>query len=350
MIFVNLADRGEHGIGVVGRNLTRALGELTELVRITPEAVAEQPLPGPLLERFYTSQPTCAATRNVAYIVFENDVQVGASRLRSRCRFDMLAATSKWCEQALRATGLRAVVTIPHGVDSTLFNPRRAGRIRSDRFIIFSGGKFEFRKGQDIVARAFRTFSERHAEAVLVAAWHNPWPDHAATMEGSPYHSFSQGAFGREEDAIRHWLHESGVDLGRVTLVPKLPNSAMAAVYGTTHVGIFPSRCEGATNLLMMEYMACGLPVIATDFAGHRDILTASNSLRLSGGHPLPIMRDGQLIANWCEPDMDEILATLEEVYNDRARLAMVGQQAAATLADWTWHRAAQQFLDLTMT
>ena len=37
------------------------------------------------------------------------------------------------------------------------------------------GGKLEMRKGQDIIIRAFRLFSQRVPEAVLVTAWHNPW-------------------------------------------------------------------------------------------------------------------------------------------------------------------------------
>ena len=38
----------------------------------------------------------------------------------------------------------------------------------------------------------------------------------------------------------------------------------MPQVYQNTDVGIFPSRCEAGTNLVMMEYMACGKPAIAT--------------------------------------------------------------------------------------
>ena len=39
-----------------------------------------------------------------------------------------------------------------------------------ERFLIFSGGKMELRKGQDIVLAAFKIFARRHPEATLVTA------------------------------------------------------------------------------------------------------------------------------------------------------------------------------------
>ena len=51
------------------------------------------------------------------------------------------------------------------------------------RFVVFSGGKLELRKGQDIVVAAFRAFVERHPDAVLVNAWHNAWPKLAKSIQ-----------------------------------------------------------------------------------------------------------------------------------------------------------------------
>jgi glycosyltransferase involved in cell wall biosynthesis len=48
------------------------------------------------------------------------------------------------------------------------------------RFVVFSGGKLERRKGQDILMAAFKQFRDRHprADALLVVAWHNYWPEY----------------------------------------------------------------------------------------------------------------------------------------------------------------------------
>ena len=52
-----------------------------------------------------------------------------------------------------------------------------------DRFVIFSGGKLEYRKGQDIVIAAFKIFQKRHPEALLITAWHNVWPQFMTGIE-----------------------------------------------------------------------------------------------------------------------------------------------------------------------
>ncbi len=52
------------------------------------------------------------------------------------------------------------------------------------RFVVFSGGKFELRKGQDVV-RAYKVLQDHHPDLVLVNAWFNPWPDVFGTMRTS---------------------------------------------------------------------------------------------------------------------------------------------------------------------
>ena len=51
-----------------------------------------------------------------------------------------------------------------------------------DRFVIFSGGKFELRKGQDIVIRAVKIMQDRHHDVVLVNSWFNAWQQSIDTM------------------------------------------------------------------------------------------------------------------------------------------------------------------------
>jgi hypothetical protein len=57
-----------------------------------------------------------------------------------------------------------------------LFRPRPKTGWHGDRFKIFSGGKLEFRKGQDLVLLAFRAFAHRHSDVLLGTAWSQPWP------------------------------------------------------------------------------------------------------------------------------------------------------------------------------
>ena len=78
----------------------------------------------------------------------------------------LIIAGSHWNEHVLRSNGIVATTTVLQGVDTALFHPGpRSGRFR-DRFVIFSGGKLEFRKGQDLVLKAFKCFHQRHEEAL----------------------------------------------------------------------------------------------------------------------------------------------------------------------------------------
>src|SRR5690606_31930247 len=89
---------------------------------------------------------------------------------------------SEWNAEVLRRHGMADVVNCPQGVDLAMFAPGpRTGRF-AGRFAVFSGGKLEYRKGQDLVVAAFKKFHARHPDALLVAAWHNPWPQAARSI------------------------------------------------------------------------------------------------------------------------------------------------------------------------
>src|SRR6266540_3569468 len=154
MIFLDLPTGDFHGWGIVGDSLSAALSSLapTERLRRRPDRM---PLPGSLLQSIghpiRPDHPGLMARRRVGYAVFEKDLRARRVATASLGDFDAVATACSWCEEALRAGGLSAVTTVLHGVDTTRFNPSRSVRTRlTDRFVVFSGGKFEFRKGQDV--------------------------------------------------------------------------------------------------------------------------------------------------------------------------------------------------------
>jgi glycosyltransferase involved in cell wall biosynthesis len=121
------------------------------------------------------------ATGSPARVIFFEDSFL-ADAAAVAAEYDLLIAGSSWGEAVLRARGVRNVATVFQGVDPSLFHPApRAGTL-DGRFAVFSGGKLERRKGQDLVVLAFRAFAERHKNAVLVTSWHSPWPIAALTV------------------------------------------------------------------------------------------------------------------------------------------------------------------------
>jgi glycosyltransferase involved in cell wall biosynthesis len=353
-IYIDLPTGDGYGRGVCGDNIANALAAIAPTTRLPKRIAQPTHLPGPLLQKIDGAEltarnPDLTAERSVGYVVFEDDLVARRAGLRLPAnRYSTIATGSQWCSNVLRESGLTSVVTVHHGVDAERFYPHSQKELAyRDRFVIFSGGKFELRKGQDIVAKAFRIFSERHDDAFLMVSWHNAWPTFVQTMAASPYLPFHANPTRSQDDDFRCWLKDAGIDLDRVIFVPPQGNASMSSFYWNTDVGLFPNRCEGATNLVLMEYMACGRPAIVTDFAGHHDLVGETNSWRLRSLRPLVITRDGAHVACWCEPSLDEVLRYLEEAYSDRDELSQRGARAGVEMTQWTWRRAAESFLSL---
>ena len=281
------------------------------------------------------------------YTFFETNVLPAQNIQNGKDNFDIIVTGSTWCEKVLRKHGLNDVSTIIQGIDPQLFNPSHAQKeLFKNHFVVFSGGKFELRKGQDIVIKAYKVLQDRHPDVMLVNAWYNPWRFSMKTMERSPYIKCKIA----ETDylnTINKLLDANGVDLNRVINVMPRSNAQMAQLYKNTDVGLFPNRCEGGTNLVLMEYMACGKPVIASFSSGHRDVINPSNSIPIKNMKSLNITSKGVLQAVWDDPDLDETIAHLESAYLNRDALQLTGKQAGADLAKLTWQKTGQAFYHL---
>jgi glycosyltransferase involved in cell wall biosynthesis len=122
----------------------------------------------------------------------------------------------------------------------------------------------------------------------------------------------------------------------------------MARIYKNTDIGLFPNRCEGGTNLVLMEYMACGKPVIASYSSGHKDVINKDNSIMIKNMKSLSINEgSGARIATWDDPDLDETIEHLEWAYQNRDELKSYGLQAGNDLKELTWKRCAEKFVEV---
>jgi glycosyltransferase involved in cell wall biosynthesis len=266
---------------------------------------------------------------------------------RAKRYFQRIATGSSWCTDVLQNCGLHDATTVIQGVDPLTFHPSFAQKeYLHDRFIIFSGGKLELRKGHDLVVRAYKSLQDRHAGVMLVCSWHNLWEHSLATIGASPHVKFQL----RRGDTVtntKSFLADNGIDLDRVCVLPLRPNEVMARVYQNTDIGLFPNRCEGGTNLVLMEYMACGKPVIAGYSTGHRDIVNDQNALLLHPAHKIKVSLDSHSNAEWDDYNVDDVVDRLEWAYQHRDQLRPLAHQAGEDLSRYTWKRTADQFLEL---
>jgi glycosyltransferase involved in cell wall biosynthesis len=288
------------------------------------------------------------APKKVGYTFYEKSSLNEEDISRAKNYFDWVVAGSTWCENILKNCGLRQSSTIIQGVDTDRFHTGYSEKRRfKDKFVIFSGGKIEYRKGQDLVIRAFKVLQDKYDDVLLVNCWYNQWDSATATMSMSPHIRFEMPK-GDYLKAIHHLLKINDVNPEKVIVLPPIDNRQIAEIYQNSDCGLFPNRCEGGTNLVLMEYMACGKPVIASNNTGQMDVLSDNHSILLKDQRPLNLRQeDGSIYTSWYEPNLDEIVNHLEWAYHNRDRIKEIGLAGSRFISQHTWARAAKQFYRL---
>jgi glycosyltransferase involved in cell wall biosynthesis len=318
-------------------------------------------------------------SKNVAVCFYEQSV-LPDEAVKHALEYDLILAGSDWNTAVLRAHGLENVHTIRQGVDAKLFAPdptstvarilqgeegvgeglsdrlhthRGTGDYRgmrgeldlSGKFVVFSGGKLERRKGQDILIAAFREFCSRHTDAVLVAAWHNYWPEYmrgisaAGHVQGHPTVHKHRILFGQ-------WMAANSIPASNFYDMGETTHEQIAKVLRRADASIFTNRAEGGTNLAAMEAMAAGSPVIISNNTGHTDIVREDHCFPLLKQTPSTAGSSGQSVG-WYESEVSEVLEQLERIYADQLQAAQKAARAVEFIThEYSWPRAIQEIVD----
>jgi glycosyltransferase involved in cell wall biosynthesis len=281
--------------------------------------------------------------RNVGVIAYE-DTRFDDTVLARARSYDKLVIHSTYNYNMLAERGFTNLGLALQGVDPTEMSPLPpAGRF-GDRFVVFSGGKMEFRKAQDVVLAAFRIFQRRHPDALLATAWHNPWAHTALGMAESKLAPTAPTIDDNGRLRIKDWAVANGVPADAFVDLGFLTRGQIAPILADCHAAVFPNRCEGATNLVAMEAMACAVPVVLSANTGHKDIIRPGASLTLDRQTPC-VDRDGSRYM-WMESDPEELAERLETLYVDRAAAQALGRAGHAFISgERTWRHFAEAFV-----
>lgn len=119
---------------------------------------------------------------------------------------------------------------------------------------------------------------------------------------------------------------------GAVRVERPVPHEKIPAVLSQALVGVTSlpdpgdAKYEASSPIKLFEYMAAGMPVLATDSKCHTDVVG-----------------DGRF-AFWAHGTSEEaILAALRELWAQRQELRLLGSEAAAAAQAWTWSAAARK-------
>ncbi len=178
---------------------------------------------------------------------------------------DVLYVTSQWAADIVKANVDQPikVVVAPLGVDHKTFRPLDNPSNGSTKF--FNCGKWELRKGHDVLCEAFNLAFNKTDNVELVMHCHNPcFQDHERYL-----------AYNSEWET---YYKESPLgDKIRVSKSRLASHADVAKLMAEMDCGVFPSRAEG-WNLEASEMLSMGKQVIITDYSAHTEFCTPENA------------------------------------------------------------------------
>jgi glycosyltransferase involved in cell wall biosynthesis len=166
---------------------------------------------------------------------------------------------SQWAKGVIsKELNTENVNVIPLGVDTSVFKPSSINN--NEETVFLNCGKWEVRKGHDILVDIFNATFDISEKVQL---WLLPTNPFLSEEEKNSWHN-------------KYYKSKLG---SKIRILPRL--NTQEEVYNImqkTSCGIFPSRAEG-WNLELLELMACGKPVITTNYSAHTEFCNEHNSL-----------------------------------------------------------------------
>jgi len=272
-------------------------------------------------------------------VIFSEANPMADQEIKNLKEYEFIVAGSSWNAAVLEEAGIQTR-TVIQGIDTDLFRPSPK-RYFKNRFVVFSGGKLEYRKGQDLVLKAFARFATKHPDALLVTAWRSQWEESIAPSVNHSQVCEPLHASPDMGSSIYDWILRNGVMPNQVLCLDTAPNRLMPDVFREVDLAVFPNRCEAGTNLVAMEALAFGLPCLISQNTGHLDIIQNNNAIPLTVQKPI----EGLGATGWGESSVDEIVDQMEAAY--QGRLGLDRDVVRGSMLNYSWERSINQLLGL---
>ena len=209
---------------------------------------------------------------------------------------DYIAVTSQWTKQSLLEHGIaeQRILITPLGVDSDHFVPCPIDIVSAVQkpFRALYVGQLCLRKGIQFLLEAWTKLALPQAELLLVG-------DVLPEM-----HDILTEACARNQ---------------HITVLPHADDPV--GLYQSAAICVLPTLEDGF-GLVVLEAMACGLPVMITEHTGAQDCVRRDV--------------DGFIIAPY---SVEQLVETLRFCYRERERLHVMGQQARIQAEQFPWSR-----------
>lgn len=245
---------------------------------------------------------------------------------------DTLFVSSKWAKQIIESNNIKTPTeVIPLGVDTSIFRHDAFSNTiysNSNKYIFLNIGKWEVRKGHDIL---YKLFQQAFPNEKDVELW---------ILASELTNSYST------PEQLQEWKKLYSND-PRI----KISNGAqshkdIAQIMSQANCGIFPSRAEG-WNLELLEMMAMDKPVIATDYSAHTEFCNNKNCYLIDITET-ESAHDGKAFygqGQWAKlgnNQYDQIIEHMRYVYKNQIKTNSEGMKTAKK---FSWKNSANKIL-----
>lgn len=137
---------------------------------------------------------------------------------------------------------------IPNGVDLELFFPEKKGKFVEGKVNVGFLSRHEPRKGLHILLEAFARDNELKEKAHLIV-----------------------GSSGPLTEYYKKYCIDNGIP---ATFLGKIPRNELPEFYRKLDIFVAPSTGGESFGIILLEAMACGVPVIASKIEGYLNVIT----------------------------------------------------------------------------
>ena len=286
----------------------------------------------------------CHGTNNFknsgAYkIAFSTTEVEGIPREWVQCfnEMDEVWATSEFARKAFIDSGVTVpVFNIGEGVDPNYFHPEIAPFVNppKEKFRFLSNFAWGRRKGVDVLFEAFRREFSKDEDVCLMLKTLPSYAGHVIKDELKLLYD--------RKEAAPVYLYD--IELAKWEL---------GRLYTSAHAFIWPSRGEGF-GLPALEALACGLPVIASNYSAHLEFLTKDGKPRpgveLIDGELVPYEKGDSIYYHgfhWFEPSVDDLRKKMRKVYNEWVAYKRAALQSSEDIREeFDWSVSTQKIKD----
>jgi glycosyltransferase involved in cell wall biosynthesis len=245
---------------------------------------------------------------------------------------DIVFVPTKWSKNILIEHNIpkNKIQVAPSGVDTNTFHPKISVDTsdKSDKYIFLNIGKWEIRKGHDILVHIFNQAFEEKDNVELWMLNHNGFISEAENKNWEAMYKNSR--------------------LGdKIKIFPRLPSQEhIAKLMKLSDCGIYPARAEGWNNEAL-ETMAMNKPVILTNYSGHTQYATDKNSY-LAHIDTLEEAIDGKFfhgVGRWASltsKTIDQLVDHMRYVYKNNIRTNPNGLETATK---FSWNHTASSII-----